>query len=169
MSKQAIRKVVFAINGRGGVGKDTMVDYASKHFNVRNTSSVEAIKKLARVAGWTDEDKQTAKGRQLLVDLKKLFVEYNDLPQKYSVEQFEEFMQSDEEFMFVHIREPEEIEKFKKATGAKSLLITRKNVATTWDIDNENNVNKLQYDYMFNNDGTIEESGQRFIEFLKSF
>jgi len=167
MIQYTMKKLAFAINGRGGAGKDTMINYASDYFKIRNVSSVDKLKELARIGGWKDEDKQTAKGRQLLVDLKELFVKFNDLPQVYLLEQFSEFMKSDQEFMFAHIREPKEIKKFNKATGGKSLLIIRPDLKTTFDIANEKNITELQYDYTFENTGTIEESGQRFVQLLK--
>ena len=52
-------------------------------------------------------------------------MEYNDYPTKWAIEEDKSFLSSDEEIMFVHIREPEEISKFVSATDgvAKTLLI----------------------------------------------
>ena len=159
--------IAIAINGRSGVGKDTMIGVASEHFNIRNISSVDPIKQLARIGGWRDEDKATEKGRQLLVDIKKLFVDFNDFPTKFLTNEFQECKKARMDFMFAHIREPEEIEKFIGATGAKTLLVTRKDVEKHFDIANDNNVSAFKYDYTFQNDKSIAESGKEFVELLR--
>ena len=166
MKQEKTKQIVFIINGRGHVGKDTMINFAKEFFRIRNVSSIDPIKKIARVGGWKDSDKATNQGRQLLVDLKKLFVTYNDLPQQFLLKHYKKFVKTGEDFMFVHIREPEEIQKFKQATGAKTLLLTRK-TETEWDIENERNVADYKYDYVFANDGAVQESGERFVKMLE--
>ena len=105
-----MKKLVVVINGAGGVGKDTMCSFAARVYKVRNVSSVDPIKAIARMAGW-DGDKSD-KSRKMLSDLKMLFTQYNDLCLRYIKEQYQQFLQGDEQVMFVHIREPEEIARF---------------------------------------------------------
>lgn len=49
------RKQVFIINGSGGVGKDTFVKMVSEATDnsVLNFSSVDKVKDIARIIGWT--------------------------------------------------------------------------------------------------------------------
>ena len=46
-----MKKLVMVINGAGGVGKDTLCEFAMKHFKVMNISSITPIKELAALAG----------------------------------------------------------------------------------------------------------------------
>ena len=118
-----MEKTVIVINGAGGVGKDTLCEFAEKHFRVMNISSITPIKEVAAMCGWKGE--KSDKARKFLSDLKALSIEYNDYPTVWATEQYMKFLSSDFEIMFVHIREAEEIEKFVAATAgkAKTLLI----------------------------------------------
>lgn len=162
-------KEIIIINGSGGVGKDTFVEFCEKYCKVKNISSVDKVKEAARVlTGWngTKDDKS----RKLLVDLKQLGIEYNDAPFKYIVESSEEFKSSDEDLMFLHIREISEIEKVRIATKAKTMLVTNKNVPLITSNESDKNVMNYQYDYYIRNDGTLEDlenTAQKFVEKLK--
>lgn len=159
-------KNIFIINGSGGVGKDTFVDFCKKYCDVKNISSVDKVKEAARVlTGWdgTKDDKS----RKLLVDLKQLGIEYNDAPFKYIVDSAKEFENSEHDVMFIHIREITEIEKTKKATGAKTILVTNKNVPMITSNESDKNVLNYQYDYYIRNDGTLEDLDNIAKEFVK--
>lgn len=58
--------------------------------------------------------------------LKEVFTEYNDLSFSYCMQQLAAFRASDEEqILFVHIREPEEIARFRQAAGEGCLHAAR--------------------------------------------
>ncbi len=149
-------KEIFVINGSGGVGKDTFIEFCQKYCRVKNISSVDKVKEAARVLTSWDGTKDE-KSRKLLVDLKQLGIEYNDAPFKYIVQSAEEFKNNDEEIMFIHIREISEIEKVKKAINAKTILVTNKNVKTITSNESDKNVENYEYDFYIKNDGTLEE------------
>ena len=101
-------KEIVVINGSGGVGKDTFVQFCGEYTSIMNISSVDKVKEAAKVlAGWNGEKDE--KSRKFLSDLKELGIEYNDAPFKYISNMAEEFKNSDKQIMFVHIREFEEI------------------------------------------------------------
>lgn len=50
-----MNKIVIIINGRGGVGKDTLCDFAAKHYKVENISSITPIKDLAKLCGGVEK------------------------------------------------------------------------------------------------------------------
>ena len=104
-----MKKCVVIINGKGGVGKDTLCDIVSKKYCVSNVSSITPIKQIAQMGGWKGGKEN--KDRKFLADLKKLFVEYNDLPFCYLKEEMNLFLQKEQNVLFVHIREIEEIKK----------------------------------------------------------
>ena len=160
-----MHKQVIIINGTGGSGKDTFVQYCSEFANVINISSVDKVKKAAQVlVGWNGEKDE--KSRKLLVDLKRLSIEYNDAPSKYVQEQYKAFLNSKAEYLFIHIREIEEIEKIKKLLNAKTLLITNPRVKLITTNASDANVYKYEYDFYIENDGTLAELKQKAKEFI---
>ncbi len=160
-------KQIIIINGSGGVGKDTFVDFCKKYAKVLNISSVDKVKEAAKVlAGWNGEKDE--KSRKFLADLKELGIKYNDASLRYICSKAEEFKASDNELMFVHIREASEIEKCKQKCGAKTLLITNKNIAPINSNFSDREVQNYDYDYYIKNDGTLEELDQTAKQFVKN-
>lgn len=161
-----MKKLVIVINGAGGVGKDTLVGAVAEKYETRNISSVDPIKELARQAGWTGE--KDDKSRKMLSDLKALFTEYNDLSLSYVKSQYEQFLKSDEQVMFVHIREPEEIARFVTVAPerVKTLLITSPRAATNYGNDSDDRVQEYKYDMLYHNHLPLDGAG---LDFLRCF
>lgn len=166
-----MKKTVFVINGSGGVGKDTLCEMASKRFKVFNVSSITPIKEIALSCGWNGE--KTDKARKFLSDLKSLTVEFNDFPTEWIYRKYLDFLSSDDDIMFVHIREGAEIEKFVKKTDnkAKTLLIRggerfAKARKTSYGNASDDLVESYDYDYYFVNDKPLEESEKLFCDFI---
>ncbi len=165
-----MNKLVMVINGRGGVGKDALCDALTKHFKVINKSSVDPIKEIAANYGWQGE--KTPKARKFLADLKQVFVEYNDLPTTYLLEQYKAFMESDADIFCAHIREASEIDKFisKIPTKRITMLIRRPdpNGAMPYGNAADDQVESYAYDHVFDNILPLEESGEAFCELIGS-
>ena len=165
-----MKKTVIVINGAGGVGKDTLCQFADKHYKVMNISSITPIKETAAMCGWRGE--KTDKARKFLSDLKALSIEYNDFPTVWATEKYNEFLSSDCEIMFVHIREGQEIRKFVTATGgkAKTLLVRggERMKKTNYGNASDDEVENYNYDYYFVNDKALDDAEIDFIEFLKT-
>ncbi len=122
------------------------------------------------MAGW-DGDKSD-KSRKMLSDLKMLFTQYNDLCLRYITEQYEQFLVSDEQVMFVHIREPEEIARFVSVAPEhiKTLLI--KNSAKEQHVyqnASDDNVEQYTYDGVYDNCLTLEETETAFMTFFHTW
>ena len=149
-----MEKYIVVINGTGGSGKDTFIDFVSKYRKVYNFSSIDIIKKVAKVAGWTG--KKEEKDRKFLSDLKKLTTEYNDLAFNDTKNAVEKFNSSDDEIMFIHIREPEEIQRAVEAFNAKTLLIKREGLANINTNYSDASVDDYDYDYVIYNT-TLED------------
>lgn len=163
-----MKKKVIVINGSGGAGKDTLCEMAGKHYKIMNVSSIDPIKKIAKDNGWNGD--KSEKSRKFLADLKALFVEFNDLPLKYLLEKYDVFKNGDEEIMFVHIREPKEIEKFKKEIGDNcyTLLIRgRAGARTEWNNHSDDAVENYDYDFCYENCKRLDEVEKDFVEFLQ--
>lgn len=164
-----MEKIVIIINGVGGAGKDTICDLAAKHYKVKKISAITPIKDIAQNYGWNGE--KDARSRKFLSDLKRVFIDYNDLPTKYLYDQYRNFLESKNEILFVHIREKEEIEKFKKLVDirCKTLLINRQNIdVEKWGNASDDEVRNYQYDFYFENNGSLSEVEQKLVPFLYS-
>lgn len=162
-----MEKLVIVINGSGGVGKDTLCGIVAKHYKTMNISSVDPIKKIALENGWTGE--KSPKARKFLADLKQLFIEFNDLPLKYLLKRHQEFLESDNEILFVHIREPKEIVKFKKSLKGVcvTLLIKgRSNMKKNWNNTADDEVENYRYDYCYVNNKKFSELEKDFLAFF---
>lgn len=162
-----MQKIVIIINGAGGVGKDTLCDFANEKYKVANISAITPIKNIARQYGWSGG--KDPKSRKFLADLKKTFVEYNDLPFRYLIEEYEKFLQNDAQILFVHIREGGEIDKFKQYVKISciTLLVRRDNLLKGWGNDSDDNVENYTYDYIYNNNKSLTEAGNDFVSFLQ--
>ncbi len=165
-----MKKLAIVINGAGGVGKDTLCELAAKHFKIKNISSITPIKEIATLCGW--DGTKDNKARKFLSDLKKLCVEYNDYPTLWAKAQYESFLDSDEEIMFVHIREPEEIQKFVNATGgvAKTLLVRGGKRMSNEKYGNvsDDGVENYSYDLYYLNENSLDVAEAEFVELLRN-
>lgn len=163
-------KKVIIINGRGGVGKDTLIESLQNEYHVLNISAIDPIKKIAFQNGY--DGGKSDKDRKFLSDLKKAFIEYNDLPNKYLIEKYHEFLMSDYfEVLFVHIREPEEIDKFKELVPLAKTLLIYTNDDKVFNNDSDNNVEDYNYDFKYDNSHdlcTLEESKKCFLKFFRN-
>lgn len=160
-------KVLMIINGKGGVGKDTLCAFAGRYFQVRNVSSITPIKEIAAEHGWQGE--KTPRARKFLADLKEAFTQYNDLPTKYLLEQYKEFLASEEELMFAHIREGSEIDKLKRQVSGKCLTLLIKRTGDgpeCWGNASDDEVENYRYDFVYENSQPLEEAEEDFIRFL---
>lgn len=163
-----MNKQIIIINGQGGVGKDTICDIVKKHYGVKIVSSIDMIKAIAIYGGW---DKQKdLKGRKLLSDLKLAFSEYNDLPFKQMIHEIKIFKNfRDEQILFIHVREPDEIKKLvSEYPEIKTLLITRGESQLNFGNMADDNVENYDYDFVFENNGELENLENDFMCFFEN-
>ena len=157
-------KKIVVINGTGGCGKDTFVELCRKHINIYNFSSIDKVKEVAKVIGWSGS--KSEKDRKFLADLKKLTTDYNDMAFRSIIDAVNIFKNSKDEIMFIHIREPEEIKRVVDKFGAKSLLIKRAGQELIKSNASDANVENYDYDYIIENT-TLEEYENKAINFIK--
>ena len=149
-----MNKKVFIINGSGGVGKDTFVEFVQKYSNTENVSSVGEVKAFASLMGWNGEKDE--KSRKFLSDLKDILTEYNDRPFKFMEREVNLFLADKHtEFLFLHIREPEEIQRAKEAFNATTILVTRDSVEQVKGNHADERVLQYTYDIYIKNDGSL--------------
>lgn len=144
-----MKKQIVIINGTGGSGKDTFVEFCSKYSKVMNFSSIDKVKEIAKIIGW--DGKKTDKDRKFLSDLKRLTTEYNDMAFNSITEAVNQFKTSNKDILFIHIREPEEIQRAAETFNAKTLLVKRIGLANIKTNYSDANVDNYSYDYIIEN------------------
>lgn len=177
--------IVVIINGTGGSGKDTFVEkckeITSAYDNIRveNLSTVDCVKKIAKQMGW-NSNKKTESDRKLLCSLKDLWEEYNSGTTEYIVKAIKSKLDLNilnfKTIFFVHCREPEYIDKLKLhimcklGIKSKTLLVVNDNIDHIISNDADKNVFEYEYDYIINNNSTLEDlkiSANTFLEELQ--
>lgn len=147
---------IVLINGYGGVGKDTFVDFVRKYYKkgeVSSISTVDRVKIAADYLGW--DGKKDEKGRNFLSQLKFLACEYDDNFSKKYIEECLSTMGEDD-VLFVHVREPEEIDYLKKIFNGITILIKNSRVAQPHNRADLNVFNYC-YDFIILNESSLEE------------
>ena len=143
----------------------------AKYYKVKNISTVDPIKDIAKYAGWTGE--KGDKARKMLADLKQVFIEYNDLPLNFVIKEAEKFKADENDIMFVHCRENVEIEKIVKALSVKTvtLLIRRKDKYFQQKVYGnaaDDEVENYNYDYIYTGcNESIADLEKSFMKFFE--
>ena len=168
-------KLIIIINGKGGSGKDTCVEFVQDAYPklVFNVSTIDPIKRAAMKIGWAGA--KTDKDRKFLADLKQLSTEYNDYCTQYILDQIEIFKVTNQKFMFIHCREPENIRKIESYLTCcpiryETLLIKRTETENhTYGNTSDDNVDDYSYNYTFyNNTKNIGTFRYLFMNFFKN-
>ena len=182
------RTKVVIINGKPQSGKDTFCKYAQGYCdddesaNTLIISSVDPLKEMLTQLGW--DGTKTDKIRDMLMDMKQLWIQNQDGPTMFlfnNILEFHKTCTGEDNIVFVHIREPEEIKKLVNAlTGFESmgidvisLLIIRgsgedtpNQPAETRRSDDEALINNYEYDVTINNDEDLIKLQELAAEFV---
>lgn len=162
-----MKKHILIVNGMARCGKDTFAALLNKITMVYKCSSITAIKRIAIKCGWDGKSK-TEKDRKFLSDLKELTSAYNDLAFNDIEKEVQIFKNSYlHDVMIIDIREPAEIERAKKEFGAKTVLIKNDRVPYISSNMADANVYNYTYDYVVENNGTMDEFKENIKKFYK--
>lgn len=160
---------VIVINGNGCSGKDTFVDFCLEiNPNIHRISTVDFVKHLASLCGW--DGTKTPENRKFLSDLKDLLEGWDNVPNKI-VENYIEYLDDAEtpQILFIHAREPNNIQYYKDKYNATAILILNDNVEQVTSNHADMGVYDFAYDYIIDNNGDLEqlkESAKTFMEAL---
>lgn len=159
-------KKVIVINGKGTAGKDTLCEFVGNRYSIVNVSAITPIKEAAALLGWNGDKTEAA--RKFLADLKQLSAKYNDYPNTYLVEQYNLFLNSDAEIMFVHIREADQIYHFIESVSltVTTLLVKRPDSDVILGNEADDNVDAFPYDYIYINDKPLDKAEADFMLFF---
>ena len=113
------KKLVVVINGAPGIGKDTFIekckDYIADHYysiKVYNFSSIQPAVNLAREYHWNTRKDPTS--RNMLAEIKQYLDKWFDASFKYITQKIHNTNDYILSIIFVHIREPENIDRLKE-------------------------------------------------------
>ena len=155
-------KTVVILNGSGRSGKDTFAEEVGKLLPSHKVSSIDFVKQL--YSGLDNEAivKKTESYRKLLSQTKANLIEFDPMFfAKLMEQEVEKFLQSQDKILFVDIREPEEIEKFKTVLSKQeveffTVLVKRENIAQISSNSSDANVYNYPYDFIIENNSDIE-------------
>lgn len=144
---------VIIINGLGASGKDTFVELFTRYATlenekVSNISTIDPIRKL--VNDFVPENKNDSEYRELLHKFKMYWSKTVDGSFNYVKNTVNKYI-NDYDYIFVHSREVEEIERFKSEFGATTLLITA-NIKSNETKYISDQINNIDYDNVIFND-----------------
>lgn len=170
---------IIIVGGYPSSGKTQFVKFCQEYIGTAyclDISTVDLVKKVAKCAGW--DGSKTPKNRCFLADLKKLLIEWDDVPHKdvmATINRFEEMVgefgvDTGKCFAFVQCREPEEIKKFVERVGARTLCIERPNHEPPVAECDKTTISYM-YDIVIANDGDLEklrQSARTYVDYIIS-
>lgn len=153
-------KYIIVINGSPRVGKDTFIGLFSNYAKTKNISSIDKIVESAKILGYNGNKNET--NRKFLSELKELSTKFYDSAYNYISNQIKEFKNSSYEVLFIHIREPKEIERIVKDFGAITMIVENNRVDKITSNSSDSNIYEYKkYDYILHNDGTLEDLSKK--------
>jgi len=174
-----MKNLILIIDGLPNSGKDTfyknikfsMCDNKNVIFNT--ISTVDYIKEIAKEHFAWDGIKDE-KGRKLISDLKQASMEYNLQPFNKVINKIDDFINMYEKtniIYVVHSREPEDISRF--GTYYRDNFITvliKSNRSKRFENDSDlpAKIASYPYDYVLENNGSLEDFKKECDEFIKN-
>lgn len=151
-------KKVFITNGSAQNGKDSFAEFISKYISTYKYSSIDLVKDMLEFAGIPKEPK-TEEKRLLYSDTKDRLTKYDDIPFKDITSIVTDFKNNkiEAEVLLIDIREPEEIARAVKTFGAETILVRNPNAIKIESNHADRDVENYEYDYIIENDGTLEQ------------
>ena len=150
-------KKIFVQNSVGGSGKDTWASLLNKYIPTYKYSIVDLPKEAAKVLGW--DGGKTEKDRKFLSDVMDLSTEYNDAPFKDVLSIVTDFKNNliENEVLIIDMRDPKDITRAVETFGAETILIRNPNIRKIESNHADRDVENYEYDYIIENDGTLEQ------------
>jgi len=155
---------------------DPEVFYRIDNIITNNISTIDCVKNIAKMFNWNGE--KSEKDRKMLSDLKDLMTVYNDYPFKRITAQITDWLRYDKtrpndmydhSFLFVHCREPKEIDRIKNQfpNDTFTLLVQNPKVAKITGNHADKEVENYNYDFTVVNDSDLIALRKVAIDFYK--
>lgn len=151
-------KKIFITNGSATNGKDTFAKMMGDYISTYKYSSIDLVKDMLEFAGIPKKPKTEGK-RLLYSDTKDGLTKYDDIPFKDITSIVADFKNNkiESEVLLIDIREPEEISRAVKTFGAETILVRNPNAIKIESNHADRDVENYEYDYIIENDGTLEQ------------
>ena len=162
-----MNKRIFILNGVGTSGKGEFASRLDKRIPLIKYSIIDLIKETAENLGWNGG--KTEKDRKFLSDLMDLATEYNDSPYKDVASLVDAFKtELPEEILIIDMRDPKDIERAVKDFGAETILMRNPRVNKIESNHADANVEQYRYDYIIENNGSLEQLDSTIDVFVKT-
>lgn len=160
---------VFVINGHNQAGKDTFVEMikniaAKDKKEIINYSTVDFVKRVAIFCGWNGV--KDDKNRAFLCQLKDILTEWNNIPFNKCKEIIDHGCAA---AIFIHCREPKEIQKIVDYCGAKTILIQRDNIAVCSSNHADMETENYNYNIIIKNNSGLNELQNKAENFYNNY
>ena len=161
---------IFAINGYPGSGKDEFVRLCAQHSKIPVVNYVTSTPaKLAlHVLGWKGEEK-TPEIRKALADLMELsealFNGVIAATEAKLIRAMEDY--GDNCIVFIHCREPRNIDYYREKHGAVTVFINRNDTKQKrFSNESDANVENYEYDIVIQNNKSLKILEQKAVDFV---
>lgn len=154
------------INGSAESGKDELVKFIQEiYIGVLNMSTIDPVKEALIKLGWNGE--KTPEDRQWMVDTKQRWIQrYNGYACVNYVEREYNALKDYNTVMFMHCREPEEIQKIVNRIPNTTTLLVKSNRGIPFDNGADDVVDNYNYDHVIINDGTLDDLRKSAYKFM---
>lgn len=157
---------LIVINGTAESGKDEFVEFIRSEYKALNHSTIDPVKAAMTCLGWNGI--KTDRDRQMMVCLKQLWIKWGNGNSCVDWVEKMYYTNLTHDMMFIHCREPEEIQKIvDRIKGTVTLLISSKR-GKVLENGADNVVENYKYDYIIFNNGTLDELRENAIEFANT-
>ena len=168
---------IVVINGLSNSGKDTLCDMCGDITHVYNISTIDKVREASKLLGCISA-KNSSHDRNFLGELKQLAIKYYNHSEKYIHSRYLNIKKSTAEVldehdftMFIHTREPNEIEffknKYKDTDNVVTLLVKSSFSDKITDSIPDKEVYNYTYDYIIDNDSNLKGLRDKANLFMK--
>lgn len=166
---------IFVLNGSPRSGKDTLTDFFSEYGFVYHFSYVDAVRDMLKSIH-IDFSHKTDRDRQLMESICNALEKYDDVPMKLlcsnvrytmDVESWRNLSNFNDAFIFVDIRKPDNIKRFKKEFPEIMTLYVEDGKGTNNVTESDASVRDYEYDYYIANTGTLTEFEATVNKFIR--
>lgn len=187
-----MKKAIVIINGKGGIGKDTLINSIEQGKNcyVHNSSSITLVRDMCEpITVLSSKAEKDLAYRQMLADIKHAVDRYYrqkhgiGLTTKDMIDDVFEYWLEDElekiegytsSVIFIHIREPENIKEFLAETkkelkkrGINDVILTTLLIRSERGLDSYGNssddrVENFEYEHIYESKNGINEDAECF-------
>jgi len=169
-------RIVF-LNGVGGTGKNTLSETVQQIVRpddvlVSHISTVDTVKSICESIGIPKEPKTDEK-RALWNEFKSAWIKFNNGPFNETNERIDHLLLAyQQHIIFVDVREPAELRKFKNHYGdrCRTVLFKRDGIHIP-DNPADRSVTRFDYDLILENNGGLEDisiPAKRLVNYLMS-